>query len=196
MKQTAILVVLILIPALLSTTGCGPSEKKYTISERRQIIDDMANATLEQLYLARPATRQEIAESAGYGVFDNTNVYIVFASAGGGYGVVIDKTTGRKTYMKMTAGGVGIGIGAKGYRHIAIFKTRQALLDFVGGGWDLGGQADATAKTGETGGSMGGDGTFSRNVTVYTITDTGLALQATLTGSRYWIDDELNQPGL
>lgn len=194
MKQTAIL--LVFTAVLFTLTGCGPSEKKYTLGERRQIIDDMATATLERLYIAKPAARQEVAEAAGYAVFSNANVYVVFASAGGGYGVVIDKTTGRKTYMKMTSGGVGIGIGAKDYRQIAIFKTRQALTEFVGSGWDLGGQADATAKTGKTGGGMGGDGTFSKNVIIYTITDTGLALQATLTGSRYWVDDELNRPSL
>ena len=193
MKHTAVLLVLVSI--LLSAAGCGPSEKKYTLAERRQIIDDMANATLERLYIAKPVARQEVAESAGYGVFSNANVYVIFASAGGGYGVVIDKATGRKTYMKMTSGGVGIGLGAKDYRHIAIFKTRQALIDFVGSGWDLGGQAEATAKTGETGGGMGGDGTLSKNVILYTITDNGLALQATLTGSRYWVDDDLNRPG-
>jgi len=194
MKHTAILLVMISI--LLSVTGCGPSQKKYTLSERRQIIDDMANATLERLYIQKPAARQEVADAAGYAVFDNGNVYVIFASAGGGYGVVVDKATGRKTYMKMTSGGVGIGLGAKDYRLVAIFKNRQAVTEFVGSGWDLGGQADATAKTGETGGGMGGDATVNPNFTLYTLTDTGLALQATLTGTRYWVDDDLNQPGL
>jgi len=194
MKHTAIFLVLISI--LFSAAGCGPSKKEYTLAERRQIIDNMANETLQRLYIAKSLTRQEVADSAGYAVFSNANVYVIFASAGGGYGVVVDKTTGRKTYMKMTAGGVGIGIGAKDYQQVAIFKTRQALVDFVGSGWDLGGQAEATAKTGETGGGMGGDGTFSKNVNIYTVTDTGLALQATLTGSRYWVDDDLNRPGL
>jgi lipid-binding SYLF domain-containing protein len=194
MKRTAILLVLITI--LLSAAGCGPSQKKYTLSERRQIIDNMANETLERLYIQKPTVRQEIADSAGHAVFDNGNVYVIFASAGGGYGVVVDKATGRKTYMKMTSGGVGIGLGAKDYRLVAIFKNRQAVTEFVGSGWDLGGQAEATAKTGNTGGGMGGDGTVNPNFTLYTLTDNGLALQATLTGTRYWVDDDLNQPGL
>ena len=194
MKHTAI--ILVMISILLSVAGCGPSQKKYSLSERRQIIDDMANDTLERLYIAKPLTRQEIADAAGYAVFSNANIYVLVASAGGGYGVVVDKATGRKTYMKMTSGGVGIGLGAKDYRLVAIFKNRQAVLDFVGSGWDLGGQAEATAKSGTTGGGMGGDGTVNSNFTLYTLTDTGLALQATLTGTRYWVDDDLNQPGL
>lgn len=194
MKHTAILLVLITI--LLSVAGCGPSNKKYTLTEQRLMVDDMANETLERLYIQKPTTRQEVADAAGYAVFSNANVYVVFASAGGGYGVVVDKATGRKTYMKMTSGGVGIGLGAKDYRLVAIFKNRQAVTEFVGSGWDLGGQADATARTGETGGGVGGDGTINSNYTFYTLTDTGLALQATLTGTRYWVDDDLNRPGL
>jgi len=192
MKRT--LIVILVTATVLLTTGCGPSAKKYTLTERRQLIDNMANQNLERLYIERPETRQQIAEAAGYGVFSNANVYVIFASAGGGYGVVLDKETGRKTYMKVSSGGVGIGVGAKDYREIVIFKTRQALLNFIGSGWGFGVQAEAAAKSGETGGRMGGDGAISKDVTVYTLTETGLALQATIGGARYWVDDELNQP--
>jgi lipid-binding SYLF domain-containing protein len=194
MKQFTILFSLLAILVMIS--GCGPSKKSHTLAERRQIIDTMADSNLQRLYLEKPATQQEIAEAAGYGVFSNANVYVIFASAGGGYGVVVDKTTGRKTYMKMTSGGLGIGIGAKDYRQVVIFKTREALTQFVGSGWDFGGQAEATAKTGQTGGGVGGDGTLSKDVVIYTMTETGLALQVTVAGSRYWVDDELNAPSL
>ena len=181
---------------LVATSGCGPSKKKYTLTERRQIIDNMAQQSLQRLYIEKPATQQQVADAAGYGVFSNANAYIVFASVGGGYGVVVDKVTGRKTYMRVSAGGLGLGIGAKDYRQVVVFNNRKALIDFVGSGWNIGGQADATAKTGETGGAMAGEGSISKDVNMYTLTDTGLALQATVTGWRYWVDEELNQPHL
>ena len=152
MKQT--LTLLVLAAILLVASGCGPSEKKFTLSERRQIIDDMADQNLERLYLERPSTRQEIAESAGYAVFSNAGVHVIFVGGGGGHGIVIDKSTGRKTYMKVSSGGVGFGLGAKDYRQVMIFKTRQAYLDFVGGGWGVEGHAEATAKTTESGGDV------------------------------------------
>ena len=192
MKQT--LTLFVLAATVLIISGCGPSAKKYTLSERRQIIDTMADQNLERLYIERPSARQEIVESAGYAVFSNANVHVIFVGGGGGHGVVIDKTTGRKTYMKVGSGGIGFGLGAKDYRQVIIFKTRQALTDFVGSGWGFGGQAEATAQKGQTGGGMGGDCTRSKDVTIYTLTETGLALQATITGSRYWVDDDLNQP--
>jgi lipid-binding SYLF domain-containing protein len=194
MKQAVVLVALLFLFCIVS--GCGPSKHSYTLQERRQIIDNMADQALERLYIERPSSRQEVADAAGYAVFSNANIYVIFASAGGGYGVAVDKTTGRKTYMRVGSGGGGIGIGAKDYRQVVIFRTRQALIDFVGSGWNLGGQAEATAKTGESGGALAGDGTISKDVTIYTMTETGLALQATVSVARYWVDHELNQPGL
>ena len=47
MKQTAILFGLIAITLIVS--GCGPSSKSHTLSERRQIIDDMADQNLQRL---------------------------------------------------------------------------------------------------------------------------------------------------
>ena len=194
MKQHAILIGLIAITLIVS--GCGPSSKSYTLSERRQIVDNMADESLQQLYAKKPTTRQEVADSAGYAVFSNANVHVIFFGGGGGYGVVLDKTTGRKTYMKVGSGGFGFGLGAKDYRQIVVFNTRQALTDFVGSGWELGGQADATAKTVDSGGANAAEETIHKNIATYTLTETGLALQATITSSKYWVDEDLNQPTL
>ncbi|MHC4834765.1 MAG: lipid-binding SYLF domain-containing protein [Planctomycetota bacterium] len=194
MKQLTML--LGLFTAVLVTSGCGPSAQKYTLSERRQLIDNMAEQNLQRLYIERPMAQQEIAESAGYAVFSNANVHIIFFGGGGGYGVAVDKTTGRKTYMNTSAGGVGFGLGAKDYRQVIIFKTRKALTDFVGSGWGVGSQADATAKTATSGGDVSADGVLGESVKTYVITKNGLALQATISGTRYWVDDDLNQPTL
>lgn len=193
MRKTAILIGLGII--LLTFTGCGPS-KKYSVPERQEIINTMADYTLDLLYADKPSTRQEIADSVGYAVFSNTNVYLLAGSIGGGNGVVFDKITGDKVYMKRTAGGVGPGIGAKDYRQIVIFGTRRALLEFIGSGWEVGGQAGAAAKSLEAGRAITAEESIHRNISTYTITDSGVAIQANIVTSRYWIDEELNQPGL
>ena len=51
---------------------------------------------------------------------------LFLASFGGGYGVVTSNVNGKKTYMKMAAGGLGLGAGAKDYRLLFIFNTRDA----------------------------------------------------------------------
>lgn len=183
---------LMLLCSTVAIIGCGPSSSKYTVQEQQQIIDEMAQKTLDRLYREHPATKKEVAEAAGYGAFSNANVNIIFASFGGGYGVVVDNETGKKTYMKMGLGGLGLGIGAKDYRQALIFRDQQTLKKFVDSGWDFGGHADAAATAGETGGELSGEGDINDDITVYSMTETGLALQATITGAKYWKVDELN----
>lgn len=181
----------VLLTLSIFAGGCGPGSK-YTIPEQRKIIDDMAQNTLNRLYREQPASKQQIAESAGYGVFSNANVNIIFASAGGGYGVVVDKATGAKTYMKMGMGGLGLGLGVKDYRQVLIFRDGNTMQNFVEKGWEFGGHADAAAKAGETGGELSGEGDINDDIIIYAMTEAGLALQATVTGAKYWKDDELN----
>ena len=189
MKKTALL--LILLACVLIVSGCGPSRKKYTLSERRAIIDGMAQNTLQRLYREEAAAKQQVIDSAGYGVFSNANVNVIFVSGGTGYGVVVDMA-GNKTYMKMGLGGLGLGIGAKDYRQVLIFRDSNTLQSFIDKGWEFGGHADAAAKAGEQGGEVSGEGDINDDIIVYSMTEAGLSLQATVTGSKYWKDDELN----
>ena len=61
-------------------------------------------------------------------------------------------------------------------------------MDF---GVSVGGQADAAAKAGDLGAAVSGEAVLD-NVTVYQLTQSGLALQATVKGTRYWRDEDLN----
>jgi hypothetical protein len=63
---------------------------------------------------------------------------------------------------------------------------------FVEKGWDFGAHADAAAKAGEKGAEGSVEGDISSKITVYSMTESGLALQATVAGQKYWKDDELN----
>lgn len=182
---------MVIISAAIMTSGCGPS-RSLSVEDQRKIILDESNVTLERLYGEVSSTRQEVANSAGYGTFSNANINLILVSAGGGYGVVVDNATGQKTYMKMGLGGIGLGLGAKDYRQVLIFKSKEALDKFVASGWDFGGHADAAAKAGQTGGELSGEGDLRENITVYSMTEAGLALQATVAGTKYWKVDELN----
>lgn len=182
------------VSALILTamlTGCGP-KSSLTITEKRQVVVDMEKTTLDKLYKEAPETREKIAKAPGYGVFNNANVNLLIASAGSGYGVVVDNATKQRTYMKMALGGVGLGLGAKDYRVVMIFKEKAAMDKFVESGWDFGGHADAAAKAGEKGAEASAEGNITSKIDVYTMTEAGLALQATVAGQKYWKDKELN----
>lgn len=190
MKKASTLIVLG-CTLMMAVAGCGP-KKSLTVPEKRQAVGDMEQATLERLYKEAPETKAKIAEAPGYGVFSNANVNLLIASAGTGYGVVVDNATKQRTYMKMALGGVGLGLGAKDYRMVMIFKDKGAMDKFVESGWDFGAHADAAAKSGEKGAEASAEGDIQSQIEVYSMTESGLALQATVAGQKYWKDKELN----
>lgn len=180
----------LLIGAVLTLGACA-SMGDGTVAEKRQAILDMQQNTLARLYSEKPDTRSQVRDAAGYAVFTNANVNVIFFAAGTGYGVVNNNVTGTKTYMNMAEGGVGLGLGAKDYRIVMVFHTQKAMNYFIENGWTVGGNADAAAKAGNKGASAEGEG-YLGNVTVYTMTESGLALQATVKGTKFWVDKELN----
>lgn len=190
MKKT-LLSLMILSTILVLFSGCGPSGD-LTISQRHSKIQDMEKETLQKLYTEQPSTKKKIKKAAGYGVFSNANVNLIFISGGGGYGCVVDNSTDRRTYMKMALGGVGLGLGVKDYRQVLIFKSKETLTKFIESGWEFGGHADAAAKAGESGGELSAEGAIGDDIEAYSMTESGLALQATVAGTKYWKDKKLN----
>ncbi len=171
-------------------SGCATTSGT-TPQEKRQAVLSMKNKVLTELYDVHPKAKAEIAAAPGYAVFSNANVYIFFVGVGGGYGVVHDNKTGKHTFMKMGEAGVGLGLGIKDFRAVFIFHDRAVLEKFIGSGWEFGGQADAAAKASDKGAAVGGEAVFD-GITIYQLTESGLALQATVKGTKYWKDDDLN----
>jgi hypothetical protein len=72
-----------------------------------------------------------------------------------------------------------------------VFHDADTMNRFVEQGWAFGAHADAAAKAGEKGAAVGGEATVD-NITIYQLTEAGLALQASIKGTKYWKDDSLN----
>ena len=169
--------------------GCA-TMKGTTPQEKRQAVLSMHKETLSELYKVKSLAKAEIAAAPGYAVFSNANVNVIFASFGGGYGVANDKT-GKQIFMKMGEAGLGLGLGVKDFRAVFIFHNQATLDKFINSGWEFGGHADAAAKASDKGAAVGGEALVD-GITVYQLTQSGLALQATVKGTKYWKDDELN----
>jgi hypothetical protein len=84
-------------------------------------------------------------------------------------------------------------MGVKDYRAVFIFTDPKTLDEFVTKGMDFGGGADASAKAGDEGAATTAGAKVAPGLQVYQFTKTGLALQATVQGTKYWKDDKLNQ---
>lgn len=183
--------VLILLSITLLSACTATGLNRGTPDERRQAIQEMRGEVLAELYSIKPDTRVQIGSASGYAVFSNANINLILASFGGGIGVVHDNGNGRDIYMRMGEVGVGIGAGVKDFRAVFVFHDDAALERFMDVGFAVGGQADAAAKAGDLGAAVGGEAVVD-NVTVYQLTQSGLALQATIKGTRYWQDSLLN----
>jgi len=185
-KNIILFASIVFISASCATTGGG------TPQEKRKVVQDMRTQVLNDLYKIKPETRSMISQAPGYGVFSNVNINIIFASFGGGYGVVKNNNSGNNTYMKMGEVGIGLGLGVKDFRAVFIFHDDNTMNNFINSGWQVGAQADAAAIADDKGvGAVGGEVVID-NITIYQLTKTGLALQATIKGTKYWKDEELN----
>ena len=163
--------------------------------EQRQTIQTMKQETLKKLYQYHPAAEKKVANSIGYAVFSNTGINVLLLSTGNGWGVAHNNGSGKDTYMKMFSAGVGIGMGVKDFRGVFVFTTKDAFETFVEHGWQASAQADAAAKAGEKGGAADSAIDVAPGVELYQLTENGLALQATIQGTTYWKNDDLNDAG-
>ena len=182
-------VLAVAILASLGATGAGAAEN---VAEQRAEVQKMRSTTLERLYKVHPAARAEVQKAAGYAVFSNVGINLILLSAAGGSGVAHDNRSGQDTYMRMVSGGFGIGLGVKDFRGVFVISTPDKLHQFVNSGWEASAQADAAAKAGSKGGAAAGAITVAPGVTLYQLTENGLALQATIQGTKYFKNDDLN----
>lgn len=181
-------IVLTMLTVLVSACSVNPLA---SVDEKRQRVLAMRDATLQDLYRIKPQVRELVNRAPGYGVFSDKNVNIIFASFSGGYGVVTDNATGKVTYMKMGEAGLGPGLGLKDFRSVFIFHDRATMNRFVNEGWQFGAHADAAAIVDDQGQAVGGE-IVADNITIYQLVKSGLALQATVKGTKYWKDSTLN----
>ena len=170
----------------------GVNSHAASKEEQQQKIEGIAQQTLEELYQKQASARAAIQNAAGYAVFSDTGVKILFAGSGNGHGVAVNNQTGQKTFMKMVELQAGLGFGIKKFRNIFVFETPNAMNSFINSGWQFGGQATAAAKTATSGGAMAGAADVGDGVWLYQLTEKGLEASITATGAKYYKDDSLN----
>lgn len=181
---------LFLVIALVGLSACV-SQSAPSVAERRAEVKQMREETLSDVAKYQSNIRDKVRSAPGYAVFSNANVHLIFASFSGGYGVVRDNRTNQDTYMKMAEAGLGLGLGVKDFRAVFVFRSEYALDKFIKDGWSFGAHADAAAKA-EDKGAAAATEVVVDDIEIYQLTEAGLALQATVKGTKYWKDDSLN----
>ena len=160
--------------------------------KQRESILSRSDEVLAALYKSEPQAKSAVEQAYGYATFSNFGVKIFFAGSGTGRGLAINNKTKEKTFMNMAELQAGLGLGIKKFMLIWVFETEQAFNKFVNSGWELGGQASAAAKAGGKGGSFQGAVKVASDIWLYQLTDAGLAVELTATGTKYYKDNDLN----
>ena len=171
------------------------SSAVYAAESKEAQRADVRNSTktvLKQLYKAQPSARKVVESAPGHAVFSNFGMKILFAGGGSGNGIAIDRETGREVFMKMVEVQAGFGIGVKKFGLVFVFENPQALRQFIDSGWEAGAQTSVAASDGKQGISMQGAISVSPGVWLFQVTDKGLAVEATIKGTKYYKNPDLN----
>jgi lipid-binding SYLF domain-containing protein len=155
-------------------------------AKKRQ-IDKVASSTLATILNSNRGAESLFDRAYGYAVFDSSKTSFLITT-GRGIGVAVRKSDGERTYMHVASAGVNLGAGIQFYRGLFLFETRGAFDSFVNQGWQA--DAGAGATLGKTG--LEAQAKFTNGMAYYQISDTGIMLDANLTGTKYWKSAELN----
>ncbi len=175
--------------AMAGTSKDSDAKKK---DQGRAEVRSMAKSVLARLYKAQPSAKAAVEKAAGYAVFSNFGMKIFVLGSGKGSGIATNNKTKKETFMKMIELQTGLGFGVKKFSLVWVFDNQTGLDGFINSGWELGAQSSVAAKAGDQGAAMQGAMSVSPGVWLYQLTETGLALELTAKGTKYYKDDELN----
>ncbi len=170
----------------VESVGKTVSGEKESPEELRNKIDASEADAMQRLAQQSSEAKALMESAVAHAVFDTRKISLLLTT-GFGAGVMVDEA-GKRTYMKMATGGVNIGYGIQSYRVIFLFPDKASADDFVKSGWDA--NADAMAAANDDNANTGLQ--LKNGVTVFKLDEKGLALSATLTGTKYWTDADLN----
>jgi len=192
-KTLFVVIVSVAVVLYLALLACSTAPvSKSQIDEQRASVRAMASQTLAQLYKGDPAAQNAIEGAAGYAVFSDFGMKVMFLGGAGGSGVAINSVTKQETFMKMAEFQPGLGLGAEKFRVVLVFETPAAFNAFVTSGWEAGANAMAAAKAKTMGGGAAGAVTVSQGVKMYQLNEEGLIIGISITGAKYYKDKELN----
>jgi lipid-binding SYLF domain-containing protein len=160
-------------------------------AKKQAEVQKVTQTSLEKFYKSNPKLKEEVAKAPGYAVFTTYGISFLIGGAGG-KGLTHDNKTKKVTYMDMAQASAGLQAGIAESETLIIFKSAQALQQFIDKGWEFGG--GGAAQAGAAGKSVGGAGgeNVIADASYYTLTKNGLQAGVAVAGTKFWKDKELN----
>jgi lipid-binding SYLF domain-containing protein len=181
----------LLMLCLMTATALAADVNK--VEKERGEIQELSTKALRGLYEKVPAAKGVIENSYAYATLSNTGIKLGLFGDAHGRGLAVNNATGEKVYMRMKEMGLGLGLGVKEYDLIFVISTEEAWKSFISGDIKFASSAEASASDGVTGDSMAGASIAGKGIWVYQITKKGLALEASIKGTKIYPYKKLNQ---
>jgi lipid-binding SYLF domain-containing protein len=176
---------------LAVSLAAGPAFAQSEKAKKQAEIKKVAHTSLDRFYKAEPKLKGEVAKAPGYAVFTSYGFTFLLGGSGG-KGLAHNAKTKHDTYMDMAQLSAGLQVGGGEYETLIVFKTPQALENFIGKGWEFaGGGGAAAGAAGKTAGGAAGEQVIA-DALYYTLTKNGLQAGGAVAGTKYWKDKELN----
>jgi lipid-binding SYLF domain-containing protein len=132
--------------------GCATLSPAERDAERAE-LDAMAERTIATLLQGHPQAGEVLERALGYAVIDMTVTKIPMFGAGSGKGVVVDRRTRTRSYLKVSRFEVGGGVGAQKFQVVIIFEDGALLDRAAAGAWHYEAGAELAAGTSSAEGS-------------------------------------------
>ena len=190
MKNMATLLMTAFLLCLMTTAALAADADK--IVKERAKIEELSDKALENLYEKVPSAQNVIENCYAYATLSNTGIKLGIFGDAHGRGLAVNNETGERLYMRMKEMGVGLGLGVKEYDLIFVIGTETAWNSFVSGDIKFATSAEAAASDGVTGDSVEGASLAAKGIWVYQITEKGVALDASIKGTKIYPDKKLN----
>ena len=170
--------------------GCTsiPVEER---ASRRAEIDSAAEETIVILSEKDAGFSAALEDAAGY--FAATASATTVAVIGGAYGigVLVDLSTGERTYLNINRLDLGAGLGVQKYRGVILANNREELEDWRQGGFHSMVATDAVAGKSSDRGAL-----RQESQRAYIISESGAALAATARLAKFSVNTDLTDTGL
>ena len=161
-------------------SGCAATSSESGGPTHAQ-LDEMSDAAISTLLATNPDARQIIDESVGYAVLNMTVTKVPVIGTGVGYGVVSDKLSDTRSYIRVSRFEMGSGMGANKYKVIIVFTDHSLVQKIATTAWhyDLGAEASAGDKSAD-----GRSNTEGKGYKVFRIMDSGALASVTVRVAR------------
>ena len=171
-------------------TGSAMAADADKASKQKEVRKATQTA-LQKFYKAKPDLKGAVAKAPGYAVFTTYGLSF-FIGGAGGKGLVHNNKTGKDVFMHMAQASAGLQIGLAESETLIVFKTTQAMTQFITKGWEYGGGGAAQAGAGgKSAGTAQGENVIA-DAQYFTLTKNGLQAGIAVAGTKFWKDDDLN----